>query len=368
MRIFFSAGEASGDAYAAALIRELRERDPSLTFEGIGGKLLKDAGATVHADSTKWGAISITESLAVFIRITRQCQPAWKKLEGPPGILVPIDFGFFNIRFCKKARALGWKILYFVPPGSWRRERQGADVPALADEIVTPFSWSAEILNKMGGKAYWFGHPLNQLAAATDAKVERRSIAVLPGSRMHEVDANLPAIAGALKNREEPVEFAVAPTFGAALMRTKWEALAPGRQDIFTEGDVVGVLRRARAAVVCSGTATLQAVIAGTPQVVIYRLSWIMEMEGRLLGFKRRVKMIALPNIFLGRFAVPELIQHDASPESIRSWLQKLESDSPEREAQLSAYQEIQAMLGGDDAISRTADLIVSMARHQTNA
>lgn len=363
MRIFFSAGEASGDAYAAALIRELRERDPSLTFEGVGGKLLREAGATVHADSTRWGAISITESAAVFFRIVLQSKPAWKKLEGPPGILVPIDFGFFNVRFCRKAKAMGWKILYFVPPGSWRRDRQGGDVPALADEIVTPFSWSAEILQKMGGRVHWFGHPLNQLATEASGTEDRKGIAILPGSRLHEVDSNLPAIAGALKNRPEPVEFAVAPTFGADLMRKKWEALAPGRNDIFTEGDVIGVLRRAKASVVCSGTATLQAVIANTPQVVIYRLSKIMEMEGRLLGFQKRVKLIALPNIFLNRKAIPELIQYDASPEAISDWLRKLETDTPERQEQLEAYKEVQNMLGGDKAISQTADLIVAMAR-----
>lgn len=362
MRIFFSAGEASGDAYAAALVAELKKLDPTLTFEGIGGKLLKDAGAKLHADSGRWGAISITESVAVFFRVWFQSRGIPKLLKGEPGVLVPIDFGFFNIRLCRHAKAAGWKILYFVPPGSWRRDRQGNDVAELADEIVTPFSWSAEILEKMGAKAHWFGHPLNQLAAQSPEPIAREGIAVLPGSRLHEVHANLPVIAKAVEGREQ-VTFAVAPTFGAAHMEKLWREFAPSRKDKFVEGDVFGVLRGAKAAIVCSGTATLQAVIAETPQVVMYRVSKIMELEGRLLGFQKRVKFIALPNIFLDRFAVPELIQHAATPEAIRGWLTKLESDTDERKKQLEAYGEIKAMLGGDQAITKAAERIIALRR-----
>jgi len=362
VRIFFSAGEASGDAYAAALIRELRALDSTCTFEGIGGKLLRDAGAKVHIDSARWGAISITESIAVFFRVMAQRGKAVRALRGEPGILVPIDFGFFNIRLCRKAKSMGWKILYFVPPGSWRKDRQGKDVAELADEIVTPFSWSAEILQKMGAKAHWFGHPLNQLAAESHAPDERQGIAVLPGSRLHEVHANLPVIAKAVEGREA-VTFAVAPTFGTEAMKRLWQQHAPNRTDKFVEGDVFGVLRAARAAIVCSGTATLQAVIAETPQVVMYRVTKLMEIEGRLLGFQKKVKFIALPNIFLGRFAVPELIQHDATPEAIRGWVEKLESDSPERNSQIESYREIRKMLGGDEAITKAAERIIELGR-----
>lgn len=366
MRIFFSAGEASGDAYAAALVRELRKLDPTLEFEGIGGKLLAAEGAKVHADSSAWGAISIVESVAVFFRILFGSRPAAKKLEGERGVLVPIDFGFFNIRLCRLAKKLGWKILYFVPPGSWRRDRQGRDVAELADEIVTPFSWSAELLNQMGGaKAYWYGHPLKQLARDAEGTGGRSSIAILPGSRTHEVEENLPVIAETLRvlDHQEPVEFAVAPTYPMDRLKSEWTRLAPGRPDRFTEGDVIGVLRRARVAIVCSGTATLQAVIAKTPQVVIYRVSKLMEFEGRLLGFKKKVKFIALPNIFLGRMAVPELIQHDASPEAISKWVRDLESDGKASQDQKSAYDEIDAMLGGDDAITRAAERIIGLSR-----
>lgn len=339
--------------------------DPTLTFEGIGGKLMAQAGATVYADSSSWGAISISESVAVFVRVLLGSKPAVRKLDGEPGVLVPIDFGFFNIKLCRVAKKKGWKVLYFVPPGSWRRDRQGKDVAELADLIVTPFSWSAEILNQMGGKAEWFGHPLKQLAGLPPNDQGRHGIAILPGSRKHEVEENLPAIAATLKvlAYEEPVEFAVAPTYPRPMLMDLWERLAPGRSDVFTEGDVNGVLSRAPVAIVCSGTATLQAVIARTPQVVMYRVSKLMEFEGRLLGFKKKVKFIALPNLFLGRMAVPELIQHDASPEGIADWVRKLSANTPERNSQLEAYREIDAMLGGDQAITRAAERIIELSR-----
>lgn len=339
--------------------------DSTLTFEGIGGKLMAEAGATVYADSSSWGAISITASLAVIPRVFLESKPAVRKVDGEPGILVPIDFGYFNIRLSQLAKQKGWKVVYFVPPGSWRRDRQGKDVAVVADAIITPFSWSAEILNKMGGKAEWFGHPLKQLAGPPSSNEERSGIAILPGSRKHEVEENLPAIAGALKvlGFEGQVEFAVASTYPRERLMARWAKLAPGRNDRFTEGDVNGVLRRASVAIVCSGTATLQAVIANTPQVVIYRLSKLMEIEGRLLGFKKKVKFIALPNLFLGRMAVPELIQHDASPEGIADWVRKVSADTPERKAQLDAYKEIDAMLGGDQAITRAAERIIELSR-----
>lgn len=365
MRVLFGAGEPSGDAYAAQLASRLRRLDPSVTLEGIGGPQLRALGVPLVADSSQWGAMGVVESVKVGPRILRSIGPVLRALRtGTPGVFVPIDFGFLNVRLCRRARAAGWKVLYFIPPGSWRRDRQGRDLPRLTDAIVTPFQWSADMLNAIGAHAHWFGHPMKQIAkeAITLPAQERRGVAVLPGSRGHEIENNLPAIAGALVQGSplEPVEFAVAPNVGSAHLRHRWTALAPNRQnDTFTEGDVFGVLGRARAAVVCSGTATLQAAIAGCPQVVVYRLSKATEREARLLRIK--VEHIALPNIFLGRRAFPELVQHEATPERIRAELDPLLAETPERTAQLQAIEELSRVLGGDDCLDRTAELILSL-------
>lgn len=357
MRWFISAGEASGDAYGAALVREVRSRGLEPKIEAIGGRLLTREGVDIVADSTRWGAISIGQSILVGTRVLRGFLRAKQRLAtGEPGVFLPIDFGFMNIRLARFAKAQGWKVLYFVPPGSWRKDRQGADLPAISDVVVTPFSWSADILNGMGAKAHWFGHPVRALATTPPETQAREGIAVLPGSRHHEIVHNLPAIAAAAKDWPR-VEFAVAATLNVDELRRDWERLSGRKDDLFTTDDVHGVLCRARTAVVCSGTATLQAVVAGTPMVVMYRLGKWAEVEATLLGFKKRVKFISLPNIFLDRELVPELIQNDASPEAIRDWVRKLD-DGPERTKQIAGFAAIQEMLGPPDAIHKTGELL----------
>lgn len=358
MRVFFSAGEASGDAYATALALRLRELDPEVAIEGVGGVGLKSAGAKLYADSSHWGAIGITQAVKIGFKVLFGMKRASRQFGlGEPGVFVPIDFGFANIRMSRMARAKGWKVLYFIPPRSWGKTHQGKDVPGISDEIVTPFSWSAEILNKMGAKAHWFGHPMLDLAMATQG--ERKGIAVLPGSRGHEIHANLPVIAKALTN--EPVEFAVAPNWNSARLKAIWVKIDPERRgDKFTEGDVFGVLARAEAAIVCSGSATLQAAIMDCPQVVIYRVSKVMEFEARATGILGKIKFISLPNIFLDRKVVRELIQHDATPEAISQIISDLRSDSTQ---QRTDYEELRKMLGEPGAINKTCDLIIALAQ-----
>jgi len=387
MRVFVSAGEASGDAYGAALVGEMRRiwgEPSSLTFEGIGGSRMNEAGVQLHADSGRWGAISIVQSLRVVPRVLRGYYAAKGRMgRGEPGLFIPIDFGYANIRLARHAKNRGWKVLYFVPPGSWRRDRQGGDLPVITDAISTPFEWSAEILREMGADAHWFGHPIKQLlrASASQSQSERRTVAVLPGSREHEIAENLPVIAAAIKAGEReglnlvtpagseirlplrwealdmPLEFALAPTVDVEAFRARWRALAPERQgDVFTRADTQGVLRRARAALVCSGTATLEAALCKTPTVVLYRVSKSVVMEAKLVRFKRP-KFIALPNILLDRFAVPELLQDEATPGAVRTELDAVLEDGERREAQLRDFEALDAMLGPDDAITRTADL-----------
>ncbi|MCC7230068.1 MAG: hypothetical protein IT203_06715 [Fimbriimonadaceae bacterium] len=452
MRIFLSAGEASGDAYGAALVDEIRrlsgadrksmsdllgrqvcdestlnqlreedsldvveyvmraddefaadipneavgqpkkDPDPSpILYEGIGGSKMRAAGVAMFADSSSWGAISIAQAAKVFIRIYYHFRRAKKRLrQGQPGLFIPIDFGFANIRMAKFAKRQGWKVLYFIPPGSWRRDRQGKDLPELADEIVTPFSWSAEMLQKMGAHVHWYGHPVKQLIrdhkAKTDsAKPHRRTLAVLPGSRKHELELNLPVIAAAVGgpqsgiaasdnpervhpvsrsefgNLDAPIEFGLAPSIDLDKFRTEWQRLAPGRTDTFTAGDTYGVLKRATAAVVCSGTATLEAALNHCPMAVIYQVSESMRREAKLIRLKRP-RYISLPNIMLEREVVPELVDStDASIPALRHWIDLLLSDEATRRAQLSAFKELDDALGPDNAITRTAELAIAM-------
>lgn len=372
MRLFVSAGEASGDAYAGALVREMRalgEPFAGAELLGIGGARVRELGANPRIDSSGWGAIGILEALRVAIPAYRSYLRAKRMLAtGSPGLFLPIDFGYMNVKLSRHAKRLGWKVLYFVPPGSWRRDRQGRDLPEVADAIVSPFEWSARLLQDMGARAYWFGHPLKQLVRdSAGSNDERRSgVAVLPGSRQHEIESNLGVIVDALRGLGLAAEVAVASTTSAATVRSAWidQGGDPSLAS-FTENDVYGVLKRSRAAIVCSGTATLEAALCGCPCVVIYRGSKMMEWEYRI----RRPKFnyISLPNILLDRPLLLELIQWDAKRESVRREMEALLEDGPRRFEVLEGYRELDAMLGGDRAVTQTAELASELTADQSH-
>lgn len=357
-RVFLSAGEASGDAYGEAFVSRLRALRPELCFEAVGGRRLAATVGGLVADSSRWGAIGIVEAFRVGPRVLRGYLAAKRRLSnGEPGLFVPIDYGFTNVRLSRWAKRHDWRVLYFIPPGSWRRDKQGADLPEITDAIVTPFSWSAEILKKMGANAHWFGHPLRELigAGALDVARIRGRLAALPGSRGHEIERHLEVIADSLPSAIAEVEVAAAATADPRAIRRYWERRRPEIPILVTEGDTYGVLKRAEAAIVCSGTATLEAAICGCPMVVIYKGSKIMELEYRI----RRPKFdfISLPNILLGRAVLPELIQWDATPERIRGEITALMEGGANRQEQLQAFAELDALLGPGDALTRTARL-----------
>ena len=356
-RFFLSAGEASGDAYGAAIVEALRERGEDGPFEGIGGARMAAQGVEIVADSSAFGAITLAHALPLVPRGFALYARAKRRLaSGAPGVFLPIDFGGVNVRLARHAKRHGWRVLYFVPPGSWRRDRQGRDLPTLADRIVTPFSWSAEILAGMGAEVRWFGHPIKSLVglgSVSEGK-ERSALALLPGSRRHEIENNLPVLAAALRDWPHAVEFGLASGTDPEAIRARW----PRPDDVFTVGDTLGVLRRARAAVVCSGTATLEASLLRVPMSVVYQCDDRMRREERILtrlGLFRRPEYVALPNILLGRSVVPERIDR-VDPATLRGQIEALWRDGPERAAQLAAFEELDALLGPADAIARTAE------------
>jgi lipid-A-disaccharide synthase len=370
--LLLSAGEASGDAVAGALLDELKR----LGFEGkafaIGGPCLRKAGAVLIADSRRWGAIGVARSLLVtprvlagYFRVKR-----WLK-RTKPSVVVGVDFGFFNVRLLRYAKALGLKTLYFMPPGSWRREYQGKDLARVADIIATPFSWSAELLRASGAHAYWVGHPAVQMVGEIGER-DRDAVTVLPGSRWHEVTHNLPVIVRALDLLQETktmrILVVVAPSIDPEALRRLWmqaqSRLTPfGKKKVpcFVPSPPYDALKESRCAIVCSGTATLESALCECPLVVLYRGDWLMKLEYFLR--RPRLEYIALPNIILGRGVVPELIQDEATPEALAEHLRPLLSATDARAEQLSAFRELREVLGPADALTRCAQLVKELCQ-----
>lgn len=356
--VWITAGEASGDLVGAMLAVRLREQVEGVRIFAVGGPRLVKAADELLADSSNWGAIGIARSLPkvpmialVYRRLLRLAG------EHPPVLHIPIDFGAMNIPLARRMRGMGTKVLYYMPPGSWRKTKQGRDLPCVADLIATPFEWSARILGEMGARAEWVGHPL--LDALPPAPAEREPlIVVMPGSRDHEISANLPVIAAACATlKGYRFVAALTPHADATEVRRIWGARC-GLELGISVGENARELSRARGAVICSGTATLEAAVADCPLVVVYRGDAVMNFEYRLR--KPKFEFIALPSILLGRKVCEELIQEQATPERIAAALTRL-LVGPEREAQLADLAQVRAALGERGASERVATMAAGL-------
>jgi lipid-A-disaccharide synthase len=236
MQIAIITGEASGDRVGGQLAQEIRRLHPSATIWGTGGKFLRDAGAEVVIDSTRWGVVGVAAAIGLLPRILaarRQLHSIL--LQRRPDVLIPVDAGAFNIGFPGIEGLCPWtrrrlpetRILYYFPPGSWRRTLKGSSLGALADKVATPFPWSETELRRFGVDATFVGHPLLDLvhpsgplktfAEKHGIDPERPIVGILPGSRSQEITHILPAQLAAARiihQRVHGVQFvlALAPT------------------------------------------------------------------------------------------------------------------------------------------------------------
>lgn len=364
-RVAIVSGEASGDLYGADLARSLFALARPIEIVGVGGVRMQEAGVELIADSRAWGAIGIIESLKVIPRVWRAFLKVKRFLKRyRPDLFVPIDFGAFNIPLCRWAKAQGIPIVYYMPPSSWRRDRQGCDLPAVTDAVLTPFPWSAEISRSMGANVVRVRHPLLRLTHPHETKSafcqrlgldpDRPIVALLPGSRHHEVRAltTLYArVANILTERMPEVQFvlSVAPHFQTEYLHRLW---AGGQsQWVPTETRPVwDMLAHADCAAICSGTATLESALLDTPMLIVYRGNALMNLEYRLRRRSLKLEMIGLPNLILGRKVVPELIQEEATPRAVSQLVLALLRKDKDYTQQKQAFSEIRRILGeGED-------------------
>ena len=375
--ILFIAGDLSGDQNMAKVAQLLAGRHPDWSLIALGGPHLgavaeKSPGGLWFADTSDLSGIGIYSSIRMYPRGRLLSMRLHRFVRGRKiDAAILCDWGTFNCTQLEFLKKIGVPVLYYFPPGSWRRSGKGGlGIAQFADRIATPFEWSAQRLNEAGGKAEWVGHPLVEkkfpggsraaLRAEFGVGENEKLVALLPGSRMSEINCLAPRLAetaAILRGRG-------GTHFVAAVSRRRLEAVKrhfPDWVKIVPERSP-DVLFACDAAIVKSGTATLEAAVIGAPQVMVYDFPWVGRIEWIFLWmWKSTIRFIAMPNVILQRKAIPELIGLECKPEKIAQAVADLLDDESQRVTMASAYAEVRAQLGASlpkSATLRTVEML----------
>ncbi|RYG74589.1 hypothetical protein EON80_02290 [bacterium] len=370
-KLFFSAGDLSGDYHCSLLVRELLQRHPNWQIHALGGRNLRDSGAQLIGDTSELGVIGFASALAILPQTLklRTASLKWLEKERPDAVVL-CDWGGFNSRLLAELKRLKIPVLYYFPPRSWQKKGDGGlAVATHCQSIATPFKWSAERLNVAGGNAQWVGHPILETANAGAPRQQLRAdfgideastlIALLPGSRSLERKVIAPHVAGAVRLLQQKIDarFFVAATKGTG---DRLRALFPPEVEVI-ENRTFDLLKACDAAIVKSGTSTLEAAVANAPQVVVYDVPALLRAQVRLTGLRRKVPFVAMPNIILERGAIPELLGDDCRAPKIADALSQLLENRERRMTMLHDYEQVREALGEKlpyTATHRTADMV----------
>ncbi|MGC2163536.1 MAG: lipid-A-disaccharide synthase [Silvibacterium sp.] len=385
-RIFLSAGEASGEHYGAALIPAIRRIVPNTEFFGLGGQRMEALGFRRIVRAEDVAVMGITEVILHMPRI----YGAYRKLKASirqerPDLAILIDFPDVNLSLAKHLKRAGVPVLYFVSPQLWAwKKYRIRDVQRYVDRMLVIFPFEEPFYRERKVQASFVGHPLADLPLPTVSRENfarenhldpsKQWIGLLPGSRAKEVRLNLPEMVKAAQALQHSSDYEfllpLAPTLTGA-QHAEIQAMLPANPKITVTHDARASLHHARASVVASGTATVEAALIGNPFVVVYRVSPITyAVAQRVVD----VPHVAMVNLIAGRRAVPELIQSDFTAENLVLHLQPLLHDEQARTGMQTSLRQISDMLkakgspagdSGEAAIDRVAEVAAQMLHQQ---
>jgi lipid-A-disaccharide synthase len=360
------AGEASGDSHAAGVVRELRGPLPHARFVGTGGPALAAEGVELLAELDRLAVMGFAEVVRHLPYFRVLLNTVTRLLRGGGiDLVLAVDYPGFNLRASRVAREAGVPVLYYVAPQVWawnprRARRLARDTRQVA--VVLPFE--AEALRASGAAATFVGHPLLDRgddvpardAFCTVAGLDPATpiLALFPGSRPQEVERHLTVFAQAARiaaSRRPPLQPVVAR---AAAIPPR--LLAGAGFPVVDDGRAL--LRHARAALVKSGTATLEGALEGTPMVVAYRTHPLTFLLARRMV---RVRQVALANLVAGAEAAPEYVQGRATPHALAAALDPLLADTPERERRVALLSGVRSALGTPGAARRVARMALDI-------
>jgi lipid-A-disaccharide synthase len=373
-RIFLSAGEASGEHYGALLMSEIRRMAPQAEFFGLGGTRMANLGLRQVVRAEDVAVMGITEVILHMPHIYGEYRKLKASLRAEqPDLAILIDFPDVNLRLAAELRRLKIPVVYFVSPQLWAWKKwRVRGVRRNVSRMLVIFPFEEAFYRAHGVAAEFVGHPLADLdppivtrerfASENGLDASKFWVGLLPGSRTRELHANLPPMleAARLLGPEYEYLLPVAPT----LKESQVEAMARQEKGVAVRvvHDARAVLQHARASVVASGTATVEAALIGNPFVVVYRLSRTSYAVAQRVI---RVAHVAMVNLIAGRRIVPELIQHDFTASKVVEQLRPLLENEQRRATMQSELRTVGDALRvsseGQTAIARAASIALQL-------
>jgi len=376
MKYYLIAGEASGDIHASHLIAAIKQEDAQAQFRCFGGDMMKAQGAELvqhYRDLAYMGFLPVIRHLRTILRGMKRCRE--DILEWQPNVLILVDYPGFNLqiaRFIKQHSSI--PVFYYIAPKIWAwKEHRIRDIKRDIDRLFSILPFEKDFYERkhhypiyyVGNPtvdevdAYLREHPLDADAFRQDNNLDERPIiALLAGSRKQEVRDNLRRMVEAAEPYSKDFQLVLAAAPG--LEDEFYEVCAKGLEISIVRDQTYRLLQHSTAALVTSGTATLETALLRVPQVVCYYMK-----AGRLASFARRlflkIPFISLVNLIAGEEVVPELVAEQMTPKNVRQHLASILPGSPARAAQLQGYERMAAILGEPGAPARAAKQIVCL-------
>lgn len=371
MKYYIIAGEASGDLHASNLVAEIKKKDKKAEFRGFGGDLMKEQGVELVKHYRLMAYMGFVE-VAVNLRKVLGNITLCKKdiLDYQPDVVILVDYPGFNFRIAKFAHENRFKVVYYISPQLWAwKRRRVRKVQKSVDKMLVILPFEEEFYRRYGVDVTYVGNPLlDELAKFGTANrsiflrrnslgEKREIIALLPGSRKQEVKRMLPVMLKMVP-RFPNYQFVVAGV--SSLDRDLYKSIMGNTDAFFVENQTYELLQNSSAALVTSGTATLEAALFTVPEVVCYKAT---DFSYRLAKWMIKVKFISLVNLVMDKEVVKELIQGDLNENNLAKELDLLLHNGKRQRQLLEDYVELKDRLGNAGASEKAADVIIGVLR-----
>lgn len=357
MKYYIISGEASGDLHASNLVKELKVLDKTASFRCWGGDLLKMQGVELVKHYTELDFMGFTEVIFNLRTILKNIEFCKKDiLQHRPDILILVDYPGFNLRIAEFAKKNKIKVLYYISPQVWAwKQSRVQKIKRIVDKMLVILPFEKDFYKKFNFEVEFVGHPLldaiNSRSPENLPFSDKPIIAILPGSRKQEVAQMLPLMLS-VKNDFKDYRFVVAAA--PSLTKEFYEKIINKIDVEVVYNKTYDLLRQAHAALVTSGTATLETALFGVPEVVCYKGGKISFYIAKKLV---KIKFISLVNLIVGRMIVKELIQDELNTNTIKTELKNILDESTRRRIQ-NDYAELTQKLGGSGASKKAAECV----------